>query len=78
MEKSQEKMPNRAAKFTCKVCGKEGTNGTIKRHIESNHMELAPLPCNLCQKPCKSSRALREHKNKYHESKPTFDNALNI
>ena len=76
MERREEKMPNKELRYSCKHCGKEGTNGTIRRHIESNHLELAPFPCNLCEKTCKSSRALREHKNKYHESKVIHDSDL--
>ena len=76
MERKEEKMPNKELRYACKHCGKEGTNGTIRRHIESNHLELAPFPCKLCEKTCKSSRALREHKNKYHESKVIHDSDL--
>merc|ERR1712150_242143 len=30
----------------CTVCGKEGQRGSIKDHIEANHLEGVSLPCN--------------------------------
>lgn len=34
----------------CKVCGKEGEFGNIKRHIESNHISGGTHPCDICGK----------------------------
>ena len=36
--------------FTCRICGKEGMDTDIKRHIESAHMEGLSIPCNFCDK----------------------------
>ena len=45
----------------CKVCGKEGQNVAIRDHIEANHLEGIILPCNFCDKTCRSRNALRRH-----------------
>ena len=55
--------------FLCKVCGLEGTNRNVRKHVEAKHLERDPLPCNQCEKTCKTRRALGEHKMKYHEAK---------
>ena len=55
--------------FLCNVCGLEGTNRNVRKHVESKHFERDPLPCNQCKKSCKTRRALGEHKMKYHEAK---------
>ena len=34
----------------CKVCGKEGEFGNIKRHVESNHISGGTHPCDICGK----------------------------
>ena len=45
----------------CKACGKEGQNVAIRDHIEANHLEGIILPCNFCDKTCRSRNALRRH-----------------
>ena len=59
METSQ--MGNGQQGKRCKVCGKEGLVGDIKRHIEANHVEGVEIPCNLCEKICRSRNGLRHH-----------------
>ena len=66
MEKSQNPYigsnktnPRRAD--VCKVCGKEGISSAIKDHIETNHLEGISIPCNLCEKICRSKSALKQH-----------------
>ena len=36
--------------YVCNVCGKEGQCGTIKDHIEANHIDGVSHPCNTCDK----------------------------
>ena len=47
--------------YVCKVCGKEGQSINVQMHIESNHLEGVSLPCNQCQKTCRSRHALSQH-----------------
>ena len=55
--------------FLCNVCGLEGTNRNVRKHVEAKHFERDPLPCDQCEKSCKTRRALGEHKMKYHDVK---------
>ena len=50
----------------CKICGKEGMQNDIKKHIEANHLEGLSFPCNFCEKSCRSRNALWMHKHKNH------------
>ena len=50
----------------CKVCGKKGLRGTIREHIEANHIEGVHLPCNSCEKTFGSRASLRKHSFKDH------------
>ena len=50
----------------CKVCGKEGHPTDIKRHIEVHHMEGVEIPCNQCDKICRSRDGLRHHISRHH------------
>ena len=50
----------------CNVCGKEGSMADIMNHIEGNHISGISIPCDLCEKLCKSRNALRSHKSKKH------------
>ena len=50
----------------CKVCGKKGLRGTIREHIEANHIEGVRLPCNSCEKTFGSRASLRKHSFKDH------------
>ena len=66
-----EKKPNVPANgkkwlYACKVCGKEGEERNMKRHIESKHLEGVSFSCNLCEKPAKSRNALQKHKAQFH------------
>ena len=54
--------------FSCKVCGKEGQNTDIKRHIESSHIEGISVPCNMCDKTCRSRDGLRKHISVNHKN----------
>ena len=59
MEKSQRMVTIGAKQriaFICKVCGKEGQDTDIKRHIESFHLEGISIPCNFCDKTCRSRK----------------------
>ena len=70
MEKSQSTIKHGAktrVAFTCKVCGKEGHNTDIKRHIEAAHIEGISIPCNFCDKRCTSRQTLRLHKTTHHK-----------
>ena len=63
MEKSENLIANGAQKaYVCKVCGKEGHGIAIRDHIEANHLEGISLPCNSCEKVCRSRQTLRKHK----------------
>ena len=50
----------------CKICGKEGQIVAIRDHIEVNHLEGISLPCNQCEKTCRSRNSLRKHKSLHH------------
>ena len=63
MEKSENLIANGAQKaYVCKVCGKEGHGIAVRDHIEANHLEGISLPCNSCEKVCRSRQTLRKHK----------------
>ena len=53
--------------FTCRICGKEGMDTDIKRHIESAHMEGLSIPCNFCDKTCRSRKGLIDHIARHHK-----------
>ena len=63
MKKSENNLSyrNNTKADICKVCGKEGQSGSIKDHIEANHLEEIILPCNLCDKTFRCRSALRNH-----------------
>ena len=50
----------------CKVCGKEGIQSDIKRHIESKHITGISQTCDICGQKAKTKNALRTHKSTYH------------
>ena len=50
----------------CKVCGKEGTQSDIKRHIESKHITGISHTCDICGNKAKTRKSLRVHKSTYH------------
>ena len=49
----------------CKVCGKEGTYGSVWNHIEAKHLENS-YSCNHCGKMSKSRNGLAQHRAKEH------------
>ena len=53
--------------WTCNLCGKEGTHGQIKRHIEAKHITGVRHKCDLCHKTSKSRHALKVHKKRNHD-----------
>jgi len=61
ISKSQNKAVGGWLAYTCTVCGKEGQNGSIKDHIEANHLEGVSIPCTSCEKTFRSRNALRQH-----------------
>ena len=50
----------------CKVCGKEGLQKHIIKHIEANHLEGVSIPCDSCDKIFSARANLEQHKNKFH------------
>jgi len=50
----------------CTVCGKEGQGRDIKDHIEANHIEGLSIPCNYCEKTCRSRASFRAHNKRFH------------
>ena len=50
----------------CKVCGKEGEMGNIRRHIEANHITGVTHTCDICKKTSRSRSALSAHKYREH------------
>ena len=66
--KSQNMLSDGRKAYICKSCGKEGHSTTIKDHIEANHLEGTTLPCNRCEKTCRSRNALRNHKRQHHNN----------
>ena len=69
MEKSRNNLPYRNQKADiCKVCGKEGQSGSIKDHIEANHLEGIIIPCNFCDKTFRSKNSFRQHKRKHQQN----------
>ena len=52
--------------YICKVCGKEGQSSQVQKHIESRHLEGVSVSCNICEKICRSRRALSAHKQAHH------------
>ena len=54
-------------RWTCKLCGKSTVNKIdVTRHIESTHVELPMLMCDLCHKYFKTKKSLRTHQIKFH------------
>ena len=53
--------------ITCKVCGKEGQLGNIRKHIEAKHIGIT-RSCDICGKIFESIDGLRLHKNKEHHA----------
>ena len=67
MKKSQNKTADgKRFAYICKVCRKEGHSPNIKDHIEANHLEGIVIPCDLCDKTCRSRKRLAFHKMQEH------------
>ena len=70
MEKSENNLASRNAKGKariCKVCGKEGSMGTIQSHIESNHITGFTHDCTVCRTTIRTRDALRIHMYLKHD-----------
>ena len=50
----------------CKVCGKEGSQTSIMKHIEGNHITGISVPCDLCGHTFTTRNALQVHKFRHH------------
>ena len=56
-----------STKWTCAFCGQiTATKLDVSRHIESKHVPLPNLKCDVCQNPAKTRDSLRRHKTKHH------------
>ena len=51
----------------CKVCGKEGLQDHMKKHIEAKHLEGICIPCDICDKNLSSRNSLSLHKIRFHK-----------
>ena len=49
----------------CKMCGKEDYPSVIKKHMETNHLEVY-FPCDVCNKVFRSRASLRIHTSRRH------------
>ena len=63
----QSQRPKQETSSICKVCGKEGRSGDIKKHIEANHIEGVSLPCDFCSNSFQTRSALSKHKIRNHK-----------
>ena len=69
MEKTSKKVENTTNPcYRCNVCGKEATNGNVKKHIEANHLEGVSIPCNSCEKTFGSRHSLAMHIRRNHKN----------
>ena len=50
----------------CKVCGKEGVQSDVERHIEAKHITGVTHACDVCETKCKTRNSLRNHKSAMH------------
>ena len=67
MKKTSGKNAHGQLLYQCAVCEKEGINGTLKRHIEANHLEGISIPCNFCEKTFRSRNSLTDHTSNNHK-----------
>ena len=72
VKSKMEKSKSKSSLHICKVCGKEGQTTSIKNHIEANHMNGVSIPCNYCNKTCRSRNAMWMH-NKMHNKREHKD-----
>merc|ERR1712129_207681 len=55
-------------KGICKVCGKDGDQMNIKRHIEANHITGVSHTCNICGATTRTRNGMKLHKRKNHST----------
>ena len=67
MTKTTQRNTHGQAIHQCKVCGKADISGSLKRHIESKHMEGVSIPCNYCEKTFRSRNSLSMHIRANHK-----------
>ena len=49
MKESHDLLPKENKRASvCKVCGKEGDNSQIVKHVEADHLEGVAVHCNHC------------------------------
>ena len=56
----------RKPSFKCKVCGKEGEDFDVRRHVEAIHLTNISHSCDICGKTSRSRNGLRQHTEKEH------------
>ena len=62
------KDPHNNAWYCC-LCGQMCSNKLdVSRHIESKHVILPVINCNICGKPSKTRNSLRMHMKTYHSN----------
>ena len=54
---------------SCNVCGKQGPNMSMSRHVEAHHINGVSHACDICGKVSRSRNALNTHKIANHVSK---------
>ena len=67
MAKSTVHLPNLGLARICKICGKEGAWGDVRKHIEARHITGVTHTCNFCWKNYKSFSSLASHKSQTHK-----------
>ena len=53
--------------FKCKVCGKEGEDFDVRRHVEAIHLTNISHSCDICGKTSRSRNGLRKHTEREHK-----------
>ena len=67
MKKSHNLLPKEKKRASiCKVCGKEGYNSQIVKHVEADHLEGVAVHCNHGGKTLRSKNARNQHKLLHH------------
>ena len=56
----------------CTTCGKEGQMSSIMNHIEQVHLSGLQIPCNICEKTCRSRHSLTVHKRTHRNGEKSF------
>ena len=63
------KSGKRRKAFICKMCGKEGEDTDMRRHIETYHLTNVSHSCDICGKESRSKNGLRRHTYTAHNNK---------